>query len=56
MKIRKWIRPECIKVKLVPEEAVLWGCKGLWQEAIAKDGIWGSCARWPGSNCPSLAS
>lgn len=24
---KKWIRPECSKVKLVPEEAVITGCK-----------------------------
>ena len=27
MKKKKWSRPECCKVKLVPEEAVLTGCK-----------------------------
>ncbi|MEJ2683498.1 MAG: hypothetical protein P8Z71_03765 [Candidatus Sulfobium sp.] len=24
---KKWIRPECTRIKLVPEEAVLTGCK-----------------------------
>ena len=24
---KKWIRPECVKINLVPEEAVLTGCK-----------------------------
>jgi hypothetical protein len=24
---KKWIRPECVKINLVPEEAVFTGCK-----------------------------
>lgn len=24
---KKWIRPQCTRIKLVPEEAVLTGCK-----------------------------
>ncbi len=27
MGIKKWLKPECMKIKLVPEEAVLTGCK-----------------------------
>lgn len=51
---KSWDRPACIKVRLVPEEAVLWGCKVL-VGSVAKDGIWaGTCIT--GANCPSLAS
>ncbi len=53
MKKKAWSKPACVKVKLVPEEAVLWGCKVL-VGAVAKDGWAGTCIT--GSNCPSLAS
>ena len=27
MKNKKWLKPECVRIKLVAEEAVLTGCK-----------------------------
>ena len=42
MKKRKWSKPECQRVKLVPEEAVLWGCK-IVSGPIARLGWGGSC-------------
>ena len=28
-KKKKWVKPECVRVKLVPEEAILLGCKDV---------------------------
>ncbi len=53
MSKKRWIKPECLKVRLVPEEAVLWGCK-LITGATAQNGWLGTCVT--GAVCPSLAS
>ena len=50
---REWSKPECNRIKLVPEEAVLWGCKVV-TGAVARDGWYGTCIT--GSSCPTLAS
>ena len=43
MKKRKWSKPECQRVKLVPEEAVLWGCKSS-DLSVYNFGWWGPCS------------
>lgn len=53
-KKKTWTKPILEKVRLVPEEAVLWGCKGIGGAATAQEGLWGSC--WTGASCPSPAS
>lgn len=50
---KTWMKPVCEKVKLVPEEAVLWGCK-IILNASAPRGVWGTCVT--SSSCPSAAS
>ncbi|NOY64973.1 MAG: hypothetical protein GXO97_06235 [Nitrospirae bacterium] len=50
---KRWIRPECVKVQLVPEEAVLWGCK-LITGASAQNGWIGTCITL--ATCPSISS
>ena len=39
---KKWSRPECERIKLVPEEAVLTGCKAGGQSGPS--GIVNNCA------------
>lgn len=53
MKKKKWSKPECVRVKLVTEEAVLWGCKTAGA-AAARSGLWGTCITF--ATCPSQAS
>ncbi len=50
---KKWSRPVCEKVRLVPEEAVLWGCKTIGGN-IAQAGFFGTCITF--ATCPSTAS
>ncbi len=34
-KLKKWSKPECVKVKLVPEEAMIKGCKTTYTNGRA---------------------
>lgn len=53
MEKKKWTKPECVRVTLVAEEAVLWGCKTAGT-AIARSGLWGTCITF--ASCPTAAS
>ena len=51
MKKKKWSRPECKRVKLAPEEAVLSGCKN---ETISEPWKTPCVEQW--SECSALGS
>ncbi len=48
---KKWVLPKCSKIKLVPEESVITGCK---TKHGAGQGFPNNCP--PGSQCQTLAS
>ncbi len=51
-KTKKWSKPECVKVQLVPDEAVLKGCK--MAGAFGKRGYCDTPV--PGGTCHNLVS
>lgn len=46
-KLKKWSKPECVKVKLVPEEAMIKGCK----TTTSSSGRGAPCTIAPGNSC-----
>ena len=46
-KLKKWSKPECVKVKLVPEEAMIKGCK----TTTSSSGRGVPCTSGPGNSC-----
>ncbi len=51
-KLKKWSKPECVKVKLVPEETMIKGCKTNIQGGPEAYG----CNRVNHGNCQGQAS